>query len=178
MTFDELLTGAAPDGWDVRGGTASVVPFPNAVDRSVRLQTGGDGEPALFCTPLPAGQRQSVTADLLAHEWRGAAFTVDGAGASIGLAVWPDRAAHVQPGAVSLLSGPLDAGTWYRVGFSLNPDRDLVAISLSPREGTGAVHEQAMPAGWAGAFPVGTRLCISAPPRSGGELYVDNVTVE
>jgi hypothetical protein len=179
MTFDELITDAVPAGWDVRGGTALGVPFPNAVDRSVRLETGGDGGRASFCTPLPAGQRRSVTAELLTHEWSGAAVTLDGADASVGLAVGPEGAAHLEPGAVSVPVGPIVADVWYRVGFSLDPGHDLVTISLGRREGAErAVHQQATPAGWAGSFPADTRLCISAPAGAGSELYVDNVTVE
>jgi hypothetical protein len=178
ITFDDLITDAAPDGWEVLAGTASAVPFPNAVDRSVRLQTGVDTAQASFCTSLPEGDTRFVTIDLFARQWPGTAVRLDGASASFGLEIGPSLTAVVLPGAASLSLLPLDTATWYRVGFALDPDADSLELSLSPLDAAGDFQVVPLPAGWTDGSPANARLCISAPPGAGGELYVDNVTIE
>ncbi|HEX2142557.1 MAG TPA: hypothetical protein VHK28_09870, partial [Candidatus Limnocylindria bacterium] len=54
LRFDEIITDAPPTDVEFAQAEAVVVPFPNAVDRSVRL-TGSGGSGATLC--LPVGSR-------------------------------------------------------------------------------------------------------------------------
>lgn len=176
LTFDSLVTDAAPDGWEVVGGSAAGVAYPNSVDRSVQLVAATQGERASLCTALPDGDVRFVSLELFAREWTGAAVSLERGDGSFGLEVGADGIAAVQPDSTPLLLEPLEPG-WYRIGFSLDPDAGRVRITFWPREGEGSSQWEPLPVGWNEAAAADARLCTYAPAPPAEGLFVDNVTI-
>ena len=182
MAFDELIMGADVSIlWDViaGGGGVEVAPFPNAVDRSLRLMGSLSGDPTTLCHSIPArGQLLRVSVDLLiSGEAGGTAVRLELDGGAVGLVVGDNGEVEIEP-VGNLPAEIIAAAQWYRVVLAIDPVQETYRVTAIPRNGAAIeVPERSLPATWRSALS-GLRLCISGPAVAGGELFLDNVTIE
>lgn len=183
MAFDELVMGADVSGlWDTvaGGGGVEVAPFPNAVDRSLKLTSSPSGDPTTLCESVSAVDAMPlrVSADLLiAGGAEGASVRLELDDAAIGLVIRAGGVLGIEP-VGRLVAGTVAAAQWYRVVLTLDPDRGTYRVTATPRNGDtidGA--EQSLSAMWRSS-PSDPRLCISGPAVAGAELFLDNVAIE
>jgi len=170
---------ALPEGWRILGdpANAEVAPFPNAVDRSLRLRTKPDGSPITICLPFEGAAAQ-VSIDLLADQPSGLAVSlrVPAAGAEVSMAVAADGRPVVRPGETPLLESAVPAVTWVRTIFEARPAAGTILIHLGPRSDVLPAGTSA-PMDWSSIGPT-FELCITSPSAAASELVVDNIAIE
>jgi hypothetical protein len=167
--FDSVITRQAPPGWKVTGGTAEVVPFPNSVDRSLRIATGGSAPSA--CMPMDIAERWRIAADVHLHGPAAVAISIGGGGGAATLYLGADGAARAEPGG-STARTPISTDEWYALSFE--PTATGVDITMGQRGGGG----RDLLTLTAGAqVPTGTgEVCFQIRSPT-GEMHVDNVTI-
>lgn len=182
MPFDELIMGADVSVlWDMvsGGGDVEVAPFPNAVDRSLKLTGSPSGDPATLCdTVSPLGEVPlRVSADLLiAGDAEGASVRMELDDAAIGMVIGERGEVAIEPSG-HVPAGTVAAAQWYRVALTIDPDRGTFWVNAVPRNGHEVEgSEQNLPATWSTLSD--PRLCISGPGVAGAELFLDNVSIE
>lgn len=182
LTFDEMITNQ-PVGsdWeaDPQRETAVAVAFPNAVDRSLRVQGQPGRGSTTICRQLPPGTRLSeVSLDLQARRWEGASVRIGFIeGPRLGVEMSSSAVPSVQlGGSIAPLAMGLAADRWYRFSWTIDHEQRGVAFTVSRRDlpdDTQQVQGR-LPDAW----PDGeTELCISSPVGEDGALYLDNLSV-
>jgi len=170
---------ALPAGWRILGdpANAEVAPFPNAVDRSLRLTTKPDGSPITICLPFDPTATQ-VSIDLLADQPPGMAVSlrVPATGAEVSMAVAADGRPVVRPGETALLESAAPSGTWVRAVFEARPGAGTILIHLVPR-GDELPAGTSAPMEWSSIGPL-FELCLTSPSAAASELVVDNIAIE
>jgi hypothetical protein len=177
-SFDELVIGAAiPADWRIDGDPANVTvaPFPNAVDRSLRLVSAADGAPTGVCRSL-RGLVSRISFDLLSPQPTGLTVTLRDptTGTERGLKVEADGDVQLRPADASLPGWTFRPDAWSGVSFEADAAGGL-SVSIGPIDG--ALSGASGHLDWSGT-PDSTDLCFTSPPRRAAELYLDNVAIE
>jgi hypothetical protein len=168
-TFDEIVIGGAiPREWRIIGDASNVevAPFPNAVDRSLRLISADDGSPTSLCHTL-VGHLSNLVVDLYAADPAGLTLSLkDQAGSEGGIEVSRSGRVLLDPGSQPLTGPGFDAGTWVTVGLLL----DESALRITVGGSTARVP-------WS-STATAAELCLASPTGAGADLFVDNVTID
>ncbi|HEX2141160.1 MAG TPA: hypothetical protein VHK28_02630, partial [Candidatus Limnocylindria bacterium] len=155
---------------------AVVVPFPNAVDRSVRL-TGSGGSGATLCLPVGSRPWTFASVELHTRSWVGTGVWLRMADEVRGVLVDAEGRFIAEPGGRWITEAPAEPDQWHRVEFVREGDErfSVTIVPLPERGNRGGVP---LPP----TSEVGERgevaLCIGPPSGPAAVVYVDNIVVE
>jgi hypothetical protein len=179
-SFDELIMDRPlPAAWRLTpaDGEAVVAPFPNAVDRSLRLSTSSSGRQTTACRATRPAANLRISLDLYTDDPAGAEISIRTVDPSEQVAIvsGPDGGLVANPGANPLPGIALQEGAW--MTLSIAADAGAAAqIAIRPRQ-LGAEATASLPAASNLSAP-GTSLCITSPVSPGASLNVDNLSAE
>lgn len=180
LDFDRerMGRGLGPEWVQTAGGDDAVAlaPFPNAVDRSARLQSA-EVAGAEACRPLPdlAARVTSLLVDVLVSDPNTTAAIIgrDASGSpalQLSLASSASTLA-VGDGAPSARADGLQVGAWVRSEIIARDDGTLWRLSDGP---SGTVTEQTITAH---VLDDVERVCLAVSPSSLGAAHFDNLTI-
>ncbi len=168
--FDSIITRRAPPGWTITGDGAQVVPFPNSVDRSLRIAAEGGATSA--CTHVIITQGWRMSADVHAAGAAEVRVWVMAGGTTM-LHIREDGAVRTEPGQ-SAAPAQVATEQWYALSFELTvPD---VEITLR-RAGADPVEQMTLAATGGMQPRASGHLCFEVRADSAGELHVDNLAI-
>ncbi len=175
VTFDAVVTGKMPSGWTVAGGTAGVVPFPNPVDRSLRIFASGETASACSRAEIDGAGRLSM--DVLRGERSAVTVSIGEGDGAASLVVRRNGVVRAQPGG-PVLGTRVAPGKWHEVGFELTlaSGEPIIAVILGSRD-VGEVERVTIP-GSALEQNGPHRLCVLVRATSRGDVHVDNLVID
>ena len=178
-TFDELFIGAQlPERWSVMGRAESVqvAPFPNPVDRSLRVTSSPDGASNAACYQI--GIATSISLDVFSDRPPGMLISLRSpeSGSELGLLVGVDGSILTQPANTRLGDSVVDPDEWHRVFLGIDTAK-TVTLKVEPRDAIGVIGAQAsVPFEWP-STDAHQELCVASPGTAGDAAFVDNVIV-
>ena len=154
-----------------------MAPFPDAVDRSLRVRGSDAAAVQRVCRPAPAGIR-SVTATILADELGGVELSLSlGSGLTLVLAD-SGRATLRAAGPTAQTDAALVPNRWFRLQLGLDENNRSAHAAVEPVL-TGASSSVAtvdLPPG-ATDQNQPSEICLSGPVDSNRHLYVDELVL-
>jgi hypothetical protein len=179
--FDNVrMTQRLSKAWSVRPveALAGVTPFPNAVDRSLRVASGPGGQTTTVCRRIAASAGARVEASVLAHRWGGSSFQLLGGGGTalrVSFDLRGQPTIHTVAREVTLRSVTMARDAWQSIAVDLAAITTAGAMHATVTVSSDAVpNPKPIPVQLA-ATP--TTLCIGSPTQRPGEIFLDRVTI-
>lgn len=175
VTFDSVVTKRTPPGWTVSGGTAQVVPFPNPVDRSLRIAVT-DGT-AVACSPVARLDAGRISLDLHIGDGAAAVVATRSGAQDASLHIGRGGVARIKPGG-AVLGPPVAARRWHQIAIERTfvDGETFVAVVLD--RVAGDVERPAIPGSRASGAELPEEVCVSVRARARGEVHVDNLVID
>ena len=181
--FDELVMGSAlGPPWRItkESGAVSVIPFPNAIERSLVLRTDARG-PVTICNAVDPRQEPRPTqasVDIYRPaDGSAGAVTIHSALGVWGISIGPlgEVAYQEKDGEPQASAIRLQTARWYRLSIALGAVPGEYSFTIADPSGNGGLTSH-------GPLPASThaepmQICIASAGEPNAQLYIDNVVI-